>query len=142
MQCRAEGRAAPRRIELWSAAESRVFEIPVSDTSHSVATARVRPEIRGPFVAGASPLHGLDDLVYTDLVVETPADTATLQRAGPLGYLVVRATYSVNPPGAIGHLVGQDAVVEIGNRSGGVWTDFSKVVRPPPVDVTCTGTAE
>src|SRR5262249_43406543 len=59
-----------------------------------------------------------------------------------LGLVAVRSTLSVNPPGALGRLVGSDAVIEIGNTSGGTWTDFTGVVPAPPVDLTHNGVAQ
>ena len=42
----------------------------------------------------------------------------------------------------ISRLVGNGALVLIGNQVRGVWTDFSRTVPVPPVDVARTGVAE
>jgi PAS domain S-box-containing protein len=45
----------------------------------------------------------------------------------------------VNPPGILDRLVGDGARVAIGNLAGGVWTDFSRVIQAPPVDLAHRG---
>jgi PAS domain S-box-containing protein len=59
-----------------------------------------------------------------------------------LGFVVVHGTLAVNPPGILSRLVGPDAIVLFGNKSGGVWTDLTHVVPQPSIDLSHAGAAE
>jgi methyl-accepting chemotaxis protein len=45
----------------------------------------------------------------------------------------------VSPPGILDRLVGDGARVAIGNLAGDVWTDFTRVIHAPPVDLAHRG---
>ena len=129
----------PRRIELWSAAGSRLLDIPISLAMVPGGSPIELPAIVRLPAVGFNALQSVDNLVLSDSVVEIlekplSADQAATSRR--VGYLVVRSTISVNPPGVLGRLVGADAVITIGNRAGGTWTDLSSIVPAPPVDRT------
>jgi PAS domain S-box-containing protein len=132
-----------RRIELWSAAGSRLL-----DASTPAGPIGDEPPIGLPAVThlpalGLNPLQAVDNVVFTDSAAEILAESRSAGEAGArLGYVVVRSTFSINPPGALGQLVGADAKVLIGNSAGGTWTDMSSVVAAPPVDLTRNGMAE
>jgi PAS domain S-box-containing protein len=139
--------AGPRRIELWSATGSRVLEIWVPGPSVQTAAPERLPAGTRPPGAGFGPLQAVNQVVFIDAAVEVVAEpSAASQGATPLhlGYVAVRSTLSINPPGILGRLVGSDAVIEIGNTAGGTWTDMSHIgpAPPPPVDVTSNGLAE
>ena len=128
--------SGPRRIELWSGAGNRLLEV-VVPASGSGPQQDLPPRER-PSAPGIQPLQVSKDFVLADVVAEVqgesfPAD----QKSSPrLGYLTLRSAFSITPPGLMSRLVGADALVAIGNRSGGVWTDLSSVVPAPPVDLT------
>jgi signal transduction histidine kinase len=127
---------ALRRVELWDAADSRLLEISVVDRTGSAAAGRELPPGSPPFVHGARELQVHGDVVFSDLVAELPGDGV------PLGHLLIRTTFSENPPGAFSRLVGRDAQVRVGNIRGDIWTNFSHAVPAPPVDVGRPGVAE
>ena len=133
-----------RRVELWDASGSRLIEVSTSDVPTSAAP-RVLPPGSPPFVAGIGELQGSADLVFLDTVVEIRDPSSPVQHAsasGPLGYLLIRSTFTENPPGIFSRLVGRDAAVRVGNRSGGVWSNFSGVVPPEPVDLRRAGVTQ
>lgn len=132
----------PRRMELWDLAGTRLLEMPVPDQPGR--SARTLPPIAGPREHGIHPLQREGNLTFSDTVAAIQDTSGPASGAGPrlLGYLVVRSTFTVNPPGIIGRLVGPDAIVTVGNRDGGAWTDFDNVVAPPPIDLTAFGVAE
>lgn len=130
----------PRRVELWDDAGERLLEI--STPGPAAAGARVLPAASRPPVGGISELQVDGDIVFSDVVAEVvgPAD----QPAGGqrLGYVLVRSTFGVNPPGIIARLVGDDALVRVGNATGPVvWTDFSTATPALPVDLGRVGVA-
>jgi signal transduction histidine kinase len=124
-----------RRVELWDASGTRLLEISVSERT-GPAAGKVLPRASPPFVAGVRELQVFDGIVFSDLVAEMK-DSGQL-----LGHLIIRTTFSENPPGAFRRLVGRDAQVRVGNIGGGVWTNFSGVVDAPAVDLTRPGVAE
>jgi signal transduction histidine kinase/CheY-like chemotaxis protein len=130
------------RIELWSAAGSRVLDVPIPATGG--AAANLTPPTIRPREAGFKAIQAAGDVVFTEAAAEILDEPSPATEAVPahLGYLVVRSTLSVTPAGALGQLVGADALIDIGNAAGGTWTDFSRVVSAPPVDVTREGVAE
>jgi PAS domain S-box-containing protein len=90
------------------------------------------------------PLHEHDGGAITDVVVEifdsaAPSGTSTRR---PLGYLLVRSALAINPPGIIDRLIGGDSIARMGDSAGDGWTDFSKLVPAPPIDLTKRGVAE
>lgn len=121
----------PRRVELWAAGGSR--EILVEGSTDRGAEPKELPAGDRPTREGVSELQAADHNVFYDIVAEIADEDSCPPVSHPLGYLRVRSSFSVSPPGIIGRLVGDDAVVKVGNASGGVWTDFSHVVSPPGV---------
>jgi signal transduction histidine kinase/ActR/RegA family two-component response regulator len=131
-----------RRVELWNGAGVRVLEIegPASGPGPTPAL----PDTTPPSAAGSGPLRTVQDVTFSDNVaaIAPPPSSPGQPAAAPLGYVLVRGTLAVNPPGALGRLVGTDAVIAFGNTTGGPWTDLSGVVPGPAVDVSRRGTAE
>jgi signal transduction histidine kinase len=118
---------AVRKIELWDAASSLVLEV-----SSSTGLPR-RP---GSIVPGIHPLQQSDGVVFSDSVAEVRDES------GPLGFVLVRSTFTENPKGIFSRLVGNDAAVRVANRSGTMWSSFSGVVPSVPVDLTRPGVAQ
>jgi signal transduction histidine kinase len=60
-----------------------------------------------------------------------------------LGFVRARRTLSgPQASGVISGLIGNGALVALGNRKGGLWTDLMTVVPAPPIDPTSSGLAE
>jgi PAS domain S-box-containing protein len=135
----------PRRIELWTASGSRLLDISIPAPTVPGAAPFVLPAVTRPPTAGFNALQAVDNVVFADSAAEIlaePPSTGQAAISARLGYVVVRSTLGVNPSGALGRLVGGDAVIEIGNTAGGIWTNLSSIVAAPPVDVTRNGVAE
>jgi signal transduction histidine kinase/CheY-like chemotaxis protein len=136
--------SGPRVVEIWTSSGVRAVSLSIPG-AEAGGTPRELPNDRLATATGASPLQTRDDrLVFADQVIDV-RDAPESEDGRPpvtIGRLVSRATFSINPPGALSQLVGQDAVVEIGNSSGSVWTDLSRVVQPPPVDLSTRGIRE
>jgi PAS domain S-box-containing protein len=127
-----------RRVEIWTEAGSRILE--VTRAAPGVDTTVALPELSRPINLGLFPLQSANDVVLTELVDEVRSGgTPQGQR---LGFVVVRGTLSVNPPGILARLVGPDALVLLGNKTGDVWTDLAHVVPAPPIDLNRPGTVE
>jgi PAS domain S-box-containing protein len=133
-----------RVIQLWSEAGSLVLEISIPNATVPSVTAVVLPASTRPSPSGFNPLQAVGSVVFNDAAAELFAEPSAGQAGTParIGFVVARSTLSVNPPGALGRLVGVDAVIEIGNTAGGIWWDLSSVVPAPPVDLTRNGVAE
>src|SRR5260221_9059674 len=134
--------AAVLGIELWSAAGSRLLDLPGAAAARAAPV--VLPPATRPLAAGFNALEAVGNVVVTATAAEILDEPSPAGRAVamPLGYLVTRSTLSVTPVGALNSLVGADAVIEIGNTAGGTWTDLSRIVTAPPVDITRNGASE
>lgn len=124
-------------IVIWDSAGRRLL-----DASLGVEGARtIPPEDGPPSAPGVTPLLTHGDVIFTRSAAEIRADPS--QSGQRLGYLVVsrvvRATASSN---AVNQVVGDDAVVLIGNESGSVWTDLARIVRAPQIDLSQAGGRE
>jgi signal transduction histidine kinase/CheY-like chemotaxis protein len=126
-----------RRLEVWSR-DQRELEVVTPDLAPPPGRPRTLPPGRPPFVPGISALAAGSDVVYSDSVAEIRAGTD----GQVLGYLLIRSTFSENPPGIFSRLVGRNALVRVGNRQGQIWTDFSGAVPPAPVDLNRAGVAQ
>jgi signal transduction histidine kinase len=129
--------SALRRIELWDAAGVRLLEI--AGGPERGDGRKVLPAGSPPFVPGIRPLERWSDIVLSDIVADirdTPPGTPTL------GYVLIRTTFTENPPGIFNRLVGRDAAVRIGNRNGSVWSNLSSVAPAAPVDLGRAGVAQ
>ena len=130
--------AGLRRIEIWTESGSRILE--VTRAAPDVDTKVAFPDLSRPINAGLFPLQAANDVVSTELVDEVRSGGTP--QGERLGFVVVRGTLSVNPPGILARLVGPDALVLLGNKAGDVWTDLAHLVPPPPIDLNQPGTAE
>jgi PAS domain S-box-containing protein len=129
-----------RRVTLWNVDGSRLLEMDVPANGSGSGSGAETPVPPGepPSAAGLGPLEISNDLVVADVAVaiQRLPFSADSESSVPLGYLTLRSALSINPPGLMGRLVGPGATVSIGNRTGGDWTDLSRVVPAPPVDLT------
>jgi signal transduction histidine kinase len=142
MQLAATGQ---RRIQLWNATGSRLLEISIpAEGGAGTPPIELPAAIRRPAV-GFNALQDVDNLVFTDSAAEVRTEVPSTGQGGTsrlLGYVAVRSTFSVKPPGALNRLVGVDASLKIGNTAGGTWTDLSNIVPAPPVNVSGKSVAE
>jgi signal transduction histidine kinase len=129
--------ASLRRIEVRDAAGSLLFEVSRPGSPIPGSVEKELPRASGPFVPGIGPLRQSEGIVFMDTVAEIRDD-----ESGPLGLVVIRSTFSENPPGIFNRLVGNDAIVRVANRTGDIWGSFTGVVPSLPVDLTRTGVAQ
>jgi two-component system cell cycle sensor histidine kinase/response regulator CckA len=136
-------RSGPRRIIVWTRDETPILDVVVPPTAAADTVAQALPPPSRPGALGLNPFHIIDGQIAVDWTVDITDEPASEHEPAPrLGFLTERAMVSVNPPGILGQLVGDDAVVEVGNRDGDIWTNLTRVVTPPPVDRTQNGIAE
>jgi signal transduction histidine kinase len=133
----AVARSAPRRVEMWDAAGSRLLEIPGAQTAGTAT--KVLPPGSPPFVPGLRGLQEYDGIVFSDAVAEI---RETSSPSGLLGYVLIRSTFVENPPGIFSRLVGRGAVVSVANKTGDLWSSFTGVVPRRPVDLSRPGVAQ
>jgi signal transduction histidine kinase len=134
-----------RGIGLWSADGSRLLDVPIPAAMVPDGPPIGLPDSTRPPVMGFNGLQAMNDVVFADSAAEVFGEVPPVGQAATaerLGYIVIRSSLSVNPPGALGRLVGVDAVIEIGNTAGGIWTDLSRIVPAPPVDISRNGVAD
>lgn len=130
---------APRRVEVWAESGARLLDIELS-TSRQDAPPTVPPgALSIPRTPGVRGFQVADGLVYSEWVAEIVSGAPTSNR---LGFLIVRSTIALDPPGILNRLIGVDAAITLGNKTGDVWTDLSRVVPPPPVDLSGGGVRE
>src|SRR6266545_807631 len=133
-----EAEPAPQRFELWTRDGTRLLDMQVSGTRTNGPEPEI-PSGAAPTSVGIKPLRSVDGRLVSSDWVNAVVDSAAADASTPLGFLVYRSTFSVTPPGILRQLVGDDARVAIGNQMGGVWTDLSQVIPPPPVDLAHRG---
>jgi signal transduction histidine kinase len=131
----------PQVIELWTSAGQNVLSLAVPAN----ADAEI-PTGAAPVAAGIGPFQIHQNTVFTETVAtvesELFADNADTQTRRDLGFLVVRRPIVTSSTvGTLNRLVGIGAAVTVGNTGGNVWTDLSKAVPPPPVDLARVGVA-
>ncbi len=127
-----------RRFGLWSAGGTRILDVRVPGGSEGITSKELPPPDR-PRTSGPSPLGALDK---TTIIADSAVPVAAPSPGGVAGFLVVRSSLSVNPPGVLNQLIGQDAAIAFGNQAGGVWTDITRVVAPPAINLGRPGLQE
>jgi protein-histidine pros-kinase len=127
-------------IELWDNDGHRLLTIAVPPQ-----TEQLLPKSDRPSAPGYGPFRAANAAVFSDFVAEVQRDGARSRAALPerAGYLVVRRLSSTaGASDVLGRLVGIGAAVAIGNQAGDVWTDLSKIVSAPVVDLHRAGSAD
>jgi signal transduction histidine kinase len=90
-----------------------------------------------PAGSGASPLRRFGDHIYGESVAEIAGE------GGRLGFLVVRRPLNgAQVADLLNRIVGQGASISLGNKAGDVWTDLSKAMAPPSVNLSRPGVAQ
>src|SRR5216683_2474341 len=124
----------PQIIELWNRAGERVLSLALPPSAEHALPAGAMPS-----AAGAGSFQIYRDTVFTETVTtvdsDVTADDHTPRTA--LGFVVLRRPLVASAAGdTLNRLVGTGASVKMGNKGGGVWTDLSKAVEAPPVEVS------
>ena len=124
-----------RRVEIWNDKGTRLLEI--VRMAPGIASADALPPASPPTSRGFAALQAAGDVVFTEV------DDEIRDGPGPdgsrIGSILVRATVATTPANAVRRLIGPDATLMLGNRSGDVWTDLTHLVPGPQVDLSHTG---
>lgn len=123
-------------VSIWDNAGHRLLDATIGAENRTIP-----PENGPPSAVGVTPLLAEGDVLFTRSVVEVPADPS---RSGErAGYLVVsRAVRQTARSNVVNRVVGDDAIVLVGNQSGSVWTDLARRVPSPQIDLNQTGGRE
>jgi signal transduction histidine kinase len=132
----------PQIMEVWNAAGECVLTVATPSGAENAL-----PPGSMPAGTGVAPLQRRGDQVVAESVAEIAADAG--ERDGVraararLGFLVVRRPLNGAPTAALlNRLVGQGAVISLGNKAGDVWTDLVKAIAPPPIDRSHPGVVQ
>ncbi len=129
-----------RRVSIWNAAGTLVFEAPVEMPSGTTEDPAPVPARTSPAAPGLSPIQAAGEWVFIDASVAIP--DPIVATAAPLGSITLRSVIAVSPPDALNRLVGMDARILFGNRSGDVWTDTRRRAVGPAVNLRTDGVAD
>lgn len=137
------GAAGQPAIELWVAPGVRAMTLPgrgeAADQSDAAPPAGAPPSTMG--IGAFRESHGLISFDIVATIVDAPAEAGRTPTA-PVGHVVIRRSFSSVPTSdALRQLLGSGAVIKLGNQSGGVWTDLSKVVAAPPLSAAAGAAA-
>jgi signal transduction histidine kinase len=135
--------ASQPAVELWNAAGERLLDV-AAPPARDAKPAPVLPASPLPSRSGLTPFHLNHGAVLYELAAEvdapSPPATAAPRR---LGWIILpRAITAGQSTDAINRLVGSGALIAVGNRGGGVWSNLDKPMPAPPVDTTHAGVAE
>jgi PAS domain S-box-containing protein len=120
-------------LELWTTTGSRVMAIEVPPTGGSVPLAS-----KPPSTVGILPYAVENGAVISEVVVAVNGATPG---SAPIGYLRSRRlATNTNNNDVLNRLIGSGGRVMVGNQSGSVWTDITKQVDGPSIDVARPGT--
>jgi signal transduction histidine kinase len=120
--------------ELWDETGKRLI---VAAPTKSDRPVPALPPARAPSAEAVGPFLESGDTIYWEVAANASAEPAAAGvPAAARGFVVSRRVLSrASNSEAIRKLVGAGAVIKLGNVSGGVWSDLSKPVPPPGVDV-------
>lgn len=120
--------SSPQRVEVWSAAGERVFEL--VDSARDTTGIRAFPDIAPPESPGISELAESDGFAYFTLVSEIRD-----RNARAIGYLRRFGQVTISPPTILQELLGSGAELRLGTPGTDRWTDFGSFVGRPPAPV-------
>jgi signal transduction histidine kinase len=129
-----------RLIEGWDGQGRRALGVPSTPQAEQALYTGRPPE---PRAMGVQPIAVREGVLYADTVVEVAQPTAPAagtEAATPL-LVVRRALAAAAARDLIARLIGQHAVIRLGNRAGDVWTDFETAVAGPAIDLQTPGGA-
>jgi signal transduction histidine kinase len=127
------GSAGQPPVELWDDAGRQRLVAVAAKSSRPVPSL---PAGQRPTGEGVGAFEASGQTVYWTVVSAVgaaPGDAAAA--SPPRGFLVSRRVLTTASSDAIRRLVGAEAVIKLGDTSGGVWSDLSKLVAPPGVEV-------
>ncbi len=132
----------PQIMEVWNAAGECVLSVATPPGAENAL-----PPGSMPAGTGVAPLQRRGNQVVGESVAEIAADAGErdgVRRArARLGFLVVRRPLNGGPTAELlNRLVGQGAVISLGNKAGDVWTDLVKAIAPPPIDRSHPGVVQ
>ncbi|HWF87157.1 MAG TPA: ATP-binding protein [Vicinamibacterales bacterium] len=129
-------------VEIWGAHGDCLLQVGPTSSASGPSLPAPGP---APGPAGLSGFHAVGETVFYELIAEIddrPPVAGEPPAARRIGALVVRRSLVPAQTVAINRLVGNGGLVEVGNRSGDVWSDFAKPRPAPLVDTTRNLTAE
>lgn len=111
----------------------------IAEAAFPPQAATLMPQEPAPTAARLEPLQTHGDVLFTRTVTEVPGDPAHGEPAR-LGFLVTSHVVEASASSSVVNgIVGNGATVLIGNQSGPVWTDLTRIVAAPQIDLTRTG---
>ena len=131
----ASGAAPEETVSIWDASGRQLLDAPVGTGPRTIPA-----EDGPPSAPGVTPLLTHGDVLFTRSAVEIPADQ---NRPGQRsGYLVLSRIVRATAGTTLSTVVGDDAIVLVGNKDGSVWTDLQRIVRAPQIDLSQEGGRE
>jgi PAS domain S-box-containing protein len=132
----------PQIIELWTSTGEKLLSVPMPPSAEGLL-----PAGSAPTAPAVGKFQMYRSTVFTETVAnvesEPTANNDNARARADLGFVVVRRPIVASPAGeTLNRLVGNGATVKIGNTGSEVWTDLSKAVEAPPVDLTRVGVTE
>jgi PAS domain S-box-containing protein len=122
---------SPQIVELWGAGAEPVLTLANPPTASGML-----PAGSAPSASGVSVLQVSRNTVFSEVVTDV-----TVGPSHRIGFMVVRRPVTISGNSdVLNRLVGAADVV-VGSKAGGVWTDLSKAVQPPPIDLSHPGIA-
>jgi PAS domain S-box-containing protein len=131
-------------VELWDVTGHRLIVVAAKPVPGRVSPPDL-PDPEPPSSPGVSAFKVSNGVVFWEAIAEVPDEPSEAASSGSrrIGYVFSRRTLSTaSTSDVFARLVGSGAVVRIGNQTGGVFTDLSKVVAAPPVDTTRAAVTE
>ena len=133
-------------IELWNSKGQQLLVVSRTAAGTETSGSPAAPPLpaAAPATPGLTPFHLVDGVIHWDATSEVSSDDGVEpSKSAPLGFVVSRRLLSTTSTSDfISRLVGNGAVVMLGNQGGDVWSDLSKVVPAPPVETGRAGQAE
>jgi PAS domain S-box-containing protein len=120
------GPSATRQIIVWNAAGEALLQLPEQPAGGETTGL---PSASRPPPLGTGEIQAQGAAVFADAAVPVRGEDGQ-----PLGVVSVRSGLSITPPDLLSRLIGSDARILFGNRSGNLWTDMTEVVPGPVVD--------
>ena len=118
-------------VELWSLDRRRLLAIGEPDRWRGGAAVDPLQDLAAADSGAVGPFRAVGDTIVYPVGVRIRAGEATR------GYIVQWRLIALSPQSReqVSRLIGSDAHLFVGNAAGDVWTDLSRRVAAPPVDV-------
>src|SRR5262249_4162669 len=118
-----------REVAIWNDKGVRLFDL--VRRAPGFQSAEALPEATPPTFVGFAPLKVAGDFTFTDIADEIHDGSGADARR--IGYILVRSSVTPNPNGDISRLIGPNARLLLGNKSGDTWTDLTHSVPGPRI---------